>query len=409
MRNEEKERILETCIEQVKSGEDIESVLAMYPEWANELRSPLEAAQAVRWLASTSQMPADVMDRDRERFLQAVEISRRTASRRQYRSATKRAPRSRPTDHTALFSGFRLVFAGLALIVIVLIGAGTSLTASARALPGEPLYPFKIASEDVRLWFERDPVRRIDLENSFDQKRFDEVKTLVDRSRQETVVQPVAVQFSGPLILMQSGNWKINDIVVVVKPDTQLIGQLEPGYVVDVKGELQPDGSVVAKRIALRQIRVEGLLRQDEEGQWKVGGVPFRLSQRTQINGTLLEGSQADVILVQTLDGTFEAWSVRIKQDEQQDRSGGDLQDDPVLQETDTPDSQNDDLSNPAEPSKENSDSEGEDDHDKTPQPTKQDEDDGDDRTRTPEPTSDEEDSSDRPITTPEHTKEVDD
>ncbi|NIS80447.1 MAG: hypothetical protein GTO14_09635, partial [Anaerolineales bacterium] len=61
---------LEICLEALRTGADLESCLALYPEIANELRPNLETAIA---LGSTAfAVPPDAYHRSRTRVLQRL-------------------------------------------------------------------------------------------------------------------------------------------------------------------------------------------------------------------------------------------------------------------------------------------------------------------------------------------------
>jgi hypothetical protein len=311
MKEELKLEILDTCIEQLQTGEDLEEILAIYPDYQEELRGLLEAVQASRWLAADVQVPEDVVERGRKRFLQGIDISRRIQANRKYPAASRLSPARQSRRFS--FPGLRLAFLVIVLIVLILAGAGTSVSVSARALPGEPLYPMKLAQEDFRLWLERDPIRRLQLENVFNQERLNEVKTLMGRPAEKTPVRPVMVRLVGPLEVNATGEWLVNDVMVLLRPDTQLVGQVEPGFVVHVEGELQSNDTILAKKIFLRQLILRGHLQEVSPGKWEIGGLPFIVSGRTNLNAELREAEDVTVILVQRQDGTYEAWSVEFK------------------------------------------------------------------------------------------------
>ena len=63
---------LEIGIIQISAGVDLEEVLRLFPEFAAELRAPLEAAQAARWLASSVAVPEAIQQESRERFVLAA-------------------------------------------------------------------------------------------------------------------------------------------------------------------------------------------------------------------------------------------------------------------------------------------------------------------------------------------------
>ncbi len=409
MRKDEKYDQLESCVEQVKSGEDLESVLKMYLEHEKDLRQPLEAAQAVRWLAADTHVPEEAFERGRDKFLQDVEIKRRAAAQRRYRPAFRNSP-SRQASVQSSFTGLRLAMTALLFLVVLLIVAGTSFTASAGALPGEPLYPIKIAQEDIRMWLTRDFNRKIELEKTFDQERLDEVRILVDRSRRQETANPVDVRLTGALEISDTGEWMIDDVKVVLTPDTQLVGQVEPGYFVEVEGQLLPEGVISARRILLRQFRLEGILGQDASGLWTVGNLPFRISSRTLLSAELKQGNPVTVILVQNADGSFEARSVQNQSDDGNDQSSEKEQKVQPSSEKDKTSGQGGDDSATRSPDGGNDDSE-KNNNESTPEPSESEEDkDGKSGSEEPddEGKSGNQDSND-PTPTPEPTKEEDD
>lgn len=409
MRKDEKYEQLESCVEQVKSGEHLESVLKLYPDHEKDLRQPLEAAQAVRWLAAETHVPEAAFERGRDKFLQDVEIKRRAAAQRRYRTAFRNSP-SRQVSSQPSFSGLRLALTVLLFLVVLLIGAGTSFTASAGALPGEPLYPIKIAQEDIRMWLTRDFTRKIELEKTFDQERLEEVRILVDRSRRQEVPSPVAVRLTGALELSDSGEWMIDDVKVLLTPDTQLVGQVEPGYFVEVEGQLLPEGVITARRILLRQLRLEGILGQDVSGLWTVGNLPFIISSRTLLSAELKQGNPVTVILVQTADGSFEARSVQIHSDDENDQSSEKEQEVQPSSGEDKTSGQGEDDSTTRSPDDGNDDS-AKNKNETTPEPSEPEEDkDGESGSDDPddEGKSGNQDSND-PTSTPDPTKEDDD
>jgi hypothetical protein len=360
-------------------------------------------------MAADTHVPEAAFERGRDKFLQNVEIKRRAAAQRRYRSPFRSSP-SRQASGQPSFTGLRLAMTVLLFMVVLLIGAGTSFTASAGALPGEPLYPIKIAQEDIRMWLARDLNRKVELTKTFDQERLEEVKILVDRSRQQKTTSPVNVRLSGALEISDSGEWMVNDVKVLLTPDTQLVGQVESGYFVEVEGQLLPEGALSASRIILRQLRLEGVLGLDTSGVWTVGNLPFIISSKTVLSSELRQGIPVTVILVQIADGSFEARSVQIHSDEANDQSREDEQEIIPTIENDKNSDQGKDDAVTRSPDQSGEDS-GKNNDNSTPEPSDSDDDkNGNPKSEEPE---DEELSgnqgSNDPTRTPEPTKEADD
>jgi hypothetical protein len=123
---------LDECLQRLLvKGETIEQCLQSYPEQAAQLKPLLEAALAVKE-ASAIQPRAEFKARARYQFRSALQ------------EATSR--RSRP------FFGWLPRWATVVTIVLVLLLAGGgTVAAAAGSMPDSPLYPVKLATEQVKL------------------------------------------------------------------------------------------------------------------------------------------------------------------------------------------------------------------------------------------------------------------
>jgi hypothetical protein len=298
MDEELKTRAFEICLEELSTGTELSEVLGLYPQWTDELRPALEAAQAARWLASAIPIPEEEQRKSRQRMVEAGLDIFRTQSKKK-----------RPDV-------FRLRFViGLFIFFLVIIlGVFTVLSASARALPGESFYPFKLAVEQVRLWLTSDANQRLALEEANDAARLTEIQVLLENKENIPVDDFIEITFSGALEKLSTSDWMVADVRVLIHPDTQLVGSIDEGYVAVVKGLLKSDGSVSAQEISTRQYELKGILQRISGDTWQVGGVPFRLTARTTIQGELTEGQEGEVSLVQTEQGDFEAYLIQINQ-----------------------------------------------------------------------------------------------
>ncbi|GIV95854.1 MAG: hypothetical protein KatS3mg057_0511 [Herpetosiphonaceae bacterium] len=131
------QRILSDALEALQQGQPINSILRCYPHHAEDLRPLLELAQELR---ATDGPPLPARWKAAEmQFLQAA--------------AQRRATRQHP-QHSRLFSGLfttkPLAAVLTTIVLIVLLSMGT-MVASARALPGNPLYSVKRAMEHVQI------------------------------------------------------------------------------------------------------------------------------------------------------------------------------------------------------------------------------------------------------------------
>jgi hypothetical protein len=98
------------------------------------------------------------------------------------------------------------------------------------------------------------------------------------------------VEFEGPIESVADDLWVVNGITVAVSPVTVIRGVPAPGLMAEVKGVLQPDGSVLATLITVKggeltpQVDVEGLVERIEATSWLVGGTQVFIGPTTFID-----------------------------------------------------------------------------------------------------------------------------
>lgn len=166
-------QILETGLDAILSGEaTLEQVLAEHPDQASQLRPELESAL---WLYSAREKIAPrpgFISNSRKRVLERIKNEAASAG-------AKRA-----------FMGFawpqRLPVQWVAAAILLLVlfsGTGGLVSVSQRAIPGDPLYSVKTASEQVALSFTFNQVRQIQLSQQFADRRLAEVAQLIEQGR----------------------------------------------------------------------------------------------------------------------------------------------------------------------------------------------------------------------------------
>jgi len=135
--------VLNECLERLLTrGESIEHCLKSYPEQAAKLEPLLQTALAAK-RASAIQPRADFKARARYQFRLVLR---------------KAASRSRPSP--SWFPRWATV-ATIAL-VLLLVGSGT-VSAAGNSMPDNPLYPVKLATEQVRLALTPSPISKAGL------------------------------------------------------------------------------------------------------------------------------------------------------------------------------------------------------------------------------------------------------
>jgi hypothetical protein len=147
--------ILDECLERLLAkGETLEQCLQSYPEQAAELKPLLETALATKRASAIE---------PRSEF--------RATARYQFHSALQAIGPKRP------FFGWLPRWATVVAIVLALLlaGGGGTVAAAAGSMPDEPLYPVKIASEQVRLALTPSPLGKAELYANLADKRVAEI------------------------------------------------------------------------------------------------------------------------------------------------------------------------------------------------------------------------------------------
>lgn len=314
---------LEICLQEMERGADLDSVLARFPEHADELRPILKTAVKARSAASVEPSP-DVVKRSRARVMQ------RAAELRE----SKASPRQRVIP---AFSRLAISFALTALFLAS--GAGL-VNASASALPGENLYPVKRSWENIRLFFIFDPQLREMMRDEFENERLHEVNELLAEGRHE-VIQFAGVYMqvngndyvSGVRVILPEGAPPLaNGDAVIVSGRTNAQGFIEISSI-----EILPEGSVVPAGNPIeveveaesestggpapgdgtesgssqpKEYELNGVLQVISEDTLLVNGMTIILDQ-TKIVGRLCVGMEVEVKGYYAADGSFVAQEVK--------------------------------------------------------------------------------------------------
>jgi hypothetical protein len=167
-RNKKLDSILDECLEHLLvKGETIEQCLKSYPEQATELKPLLQTALKAK-NASVIQPRPEFRARARYQLRSAIgEVQ------------TKRKPR---------FSGWQPRWAtAIAIVLILLLAGGSTVAAAGNSMPDEPLYPMKLATEQIRLKLTPADLGKAQLYASFADKRVLEITRMAKEGRAELV------------------------------------------------------------------------------------------------------------------------------------------------------------------------------------------------------------------------------
>lgn len=129
------------------------------------------------------------------------------------------------------------------------------------------------------------------------------------------------VEFEGPIESVADDVWTVNGITVGISPVTVIRGTPQPGMGAEVKGTLQPDGSVLAQWITVKgaqlttQVDIEGVVESIETTHWLVAGTQVFLGPSTFIDDSRAPaevGMWAQVRALRRQDGSLLALRIRL-------------------------------------------------------------------------------------------------
>ena len=129
------------------------------------------------------------------------------------------------------------------MVVILVVGLGLTVNASASSLPGDPLYGVKRTWEEVRLGFTLNDQAQQALQNKLLEERRQEVQQLLQLRR------PANVEFEGNLQSISADEWVVDGIHVKMQPDTIVQGNPAIGMHIWLRAQIQSDGSMVATQV----------------------------------------------------------------------------------------------------------------------------------------------------------------
>ncbi|MFC1939418.1 DUF5667 domain-containing protein [Chloroflexota bacterium] len=162
------DNVLDECLERLLTrGGTIEQCLQNFPEHANTLKPLLEIALATKKASAIEPSP-EIRDRARHQFYSAL---RETAHKK-----------SRP------FPSWRWQPQWVATVAVVLAfllaGSGT-VAAASGSMPDEPLYPVKLATEQVQLVLTPSTLGKAELYAKLADRRVTEIVNMASESKPE--------------------------------------------------------------------------------------------------------------------------------------------------------------------------------------------------------------------------------
>lgn len=223
------EAVLIEALDALEASDDVEAIIARYPEHEAELRPVLMAATSMAGLRVAHSLEAQTASR--QRMLD-------------YAAASDAALNQAPS---LLFLLRRLSLAMASLVIVLsLLGAGV-LFASAETIPGDRLYDAKRIFEDTRLSLTGDSAAREALQQGYEEERIREIETLIRMGRSQEVT------FSGIIETINGDSWLVSGLQVTIVSTTSIDGTDNPaiGQLVQISGIIV-DGRVRASVVKIR-------------------------------------------------------------------------------------------------------------------------------------------------------------
>jgi hypothetical protein len=161
--------IFNECYERIRSGESLKSCLKRYPKHAAELEPLLKTAFDIGRRASY------IHPRPEFKHWARVQFEGRQHHARQRRQPAK----------PGLFSWRQSWSVAVAAVLILVLTGSSTAIASSNALPDEPLYPVKLATEDMRLAFAVSDTQKAQVHTQLAETRAVELETMADQGKTE--------------------------------------------------------------------------------------------------------------------------------------------------------------------------------------------------------------------------------
>jgi len=168
--NQKLENIFDKCLDRMFDGESIEVCLNAYPEQASELEPLLKTSHVIIQKSSAIQPAPEFKARVYSR-LRAMPYAKQEKAERSKRI---------PIWHR------KWLLAVASVLVVLLVGVGT-VAASTSTLPGKPLYPIKLAGEQVRLTLTFSDIDKAKLHIQFSERRAIEIAEMASQGKNDTI------------------------------------------------------------------------------------------------------------------------------------------------------------------------------------------------------------------------------
>ncbi len=312
--------ILTDCLEAMRTGSTVEQCLERFPKHAKRLRPMLSLAEKVSRTPMAA-VPAGAQERTWRTV--SDRVSELRDGKRGFvmpRVGLGFGAWVRPVAFTASF-----------VLVFTAFGGGVAY-ASQDALPDSPLYPVKLAGEDVRLWFVTDDKREAEILLDQSEQRMEEILAMVGDGKQVP---------DNALSAMQERNERASDILLAHPEETTLRARVltqaqeqedtlitlwtavpedaRPEYATAMAHlhNVRLDGGSGNSFVSVRPeeltggiLNISGQALEIGDGVWSVGGVEVRIDERTIGRNDLQAGTSASFVVARATNGRLHVLSL---------------------------------------------------------------------------------------------------
>ena len=164
------EDILDKCLERIFKGESVGDCLRTYPEQAPELEPLLKTSFALMHKSPAVQPTPEF------RAMALSQLQRMLCAKSEKLAKRARVP---------IWHG-KWAVAMAAILVVLFVGTGT-VVASGSASPDEPLYPVKLAVEQVRLTLAFSDMSKAELHLEFAERRASEIAEMAHQAQGDRI------------------------------------------------------------------------------------------------------------------------------------------------------------------------------------------------------------------------------
>jgi len=254
-RDDQLVKILNQCCELLAAGESVSACLERFPAHSADLAPLLATVTGVRKLSPVPARAETVALEQRSRFMASA-------------YETSRAVRNRPAGLLAALaiwwhrtsSGLNEIMrprgmsrpmpVGLlsVLLTVILFGILTTgaVTASAVAIPGDPLYPVKTIADRARILLARDPQARLALEGQIADEHLEEIRSVVKLLRRVD-----RMPLTGLIEEITQDGWTVSGLHILIPQDADVEGSPQVGASVSGIVQAPGDGTLVALSLSV--------------------------------------------------------------------------------------------------------------------------------------------------------------